>query len=360
MKAYINEGIRFLKKYFSKILWIGLVLGLILGGLLYFRSQTIEETEEATEDFEIEVSEDSLENRIEPAYFQFYVVQPNGNNFTNRAIIEDIFNLEDVREEALDVTGVNIERVEEMINEKREESETTTTEEQEDHKVVRVRIDDASNVMTAVFDSANQQNNLSLANYYYDLLFEEGLNVLNEYSLYSIMEPKLVEFPTEEELDEAGAEIRPETSSFSIVRFAVNVAIGMVFSFLLLIALFLLKELFSRKLNFAFTYDRGNAGSFLVYDSNLSSPEVLNYFIGQPYSEEKVILSEEKLEGSLTQESNTAQNNLQSLLDANSIQGLEEIIFIVKANETSRIWYENQLELAKMKNIPIKIVQVNP
>lgn len=359
MKAYLNEVLRFFKKYFRNILIGGLVLGLLFGGVLYNRTQN---NDEPAEELEIELSGEQLVNQVEPAYFQFYIVQPNGNTFTNFPVINDVFNLESVTEEALEATGINIKRIEEIV--KNRNLEENTPGDSEEYNVVEVTKDDSSNVMTAIFDSGNVYNNLSLANYYYDFLFNEELDILSENKLYSIVEPKLVEFPDESEVSGGeGQESRDQTASFSLIGAIVNFIIGVIFSFILLSVIFLIKELFSNKLNYAFTYDRGKQENFLIYNNSINSPELINYFIGLPYSKDKIILSENKLEENSFLEDNVElniiKNNYQSMLNVNNLSNIEEIVIIVTANETTREWYEKQFELSKMKNIRIKIIQIN-
>jgi len=356
MKVYLNEIFRFFKKYLLYILIGGVLLGLLFGGFLYTRTQNDEET---TEEPEVELSEERLENQAEPAYFRFYIVRPNGNIFTNNSLIDEIFNLENTTDNVLEATGINIERIEKNINEENEEENNSDSE---PHKVVNVTRDNASNVITAAFDSGDRNSNLTLANYYYDFLSNEQLGVLSENSLYSVVEPRLVEIPEDVETDETGSESSQQTTSFSLTSFIINFVIGVIFSFFLLIVFFLMKELFSKKLNFAFTYDTGKQENFLLYDETVYSPDLINYFIGLPNSTEKVILSENNLENmsSLNNDLDLDTiNNYQSILNINHLNDLKEIIILVSANNTSRKWYEKQFELSKMKNIQIKIVQVN-
>lgn len=355
MKNYLNEFLRFLKKYLSKILIGGIILGLLFDGLLYVRSQN---NEAPSESLEIELAEGDLEDLVEPAYFQFYIVQPNGNNFTNFPVINDIFNLESVMDRVLEDTGIDIEKIEERAEEElAEELAEANPDEEAEFNVVEVSMDDSSRVMTAVFDTGNKESNLALADYYYNFLFNEQLDILSENELYTITEPKLVEFPDDTELDEEGQEVKQQTS-FSLTSFIINGIAGVIFSFLLLIVVFLIKELFSKKLNFAFTYDRGEDTSFLIYDSSDRSSELLNYFVGVMHPQDKVILSEDASVSKDNFDLNMI-NDYQTMLNVDDISKIEEIIILVRANTTSRDWYEEQIELSKMKNIPLKIIQIN-
>lgn len=358
MKAYLNEILRFIKKYLSKIIIGGVLLGLLFGGLLYMRTQNNEQT---TDELENDLPTTSLENQVEPAYFQFYIVQPNGNIFTNFSVINKVFNSESVTDRVVDTTGINVERIEEIVKD-RLEDEGVPPEELDEYSVVEVTIDDSSKILTAVFDSGNKNNNLALANFYYEFLFNERLDILSENSLYSIAEPTLIELSEDLEIDTEEQSPTQQTNSFSLINFIINFIIGIIFSLLLLTVIFLIKELFSKKINFAFTYDRGKQEDFLIYDNSISSSDLVNYFIETPYSKGQIILSEYKLNENIVSNEHlnlNTINNYQSMLNVEKISNIKEIIIVVIIDKTSRNWFEKQLELTKMKNIPTKIVQIN-
>lgn len=355
MNIYWKDLKLFLKNNFKKIIVRSIVFFVLFTGMMYFlKVITAKSNEEMHEEEEIlSVFEDDSR----PAYFKFYIKKPDGNTYTNGATIDSIFNLEKAYEYVLEETGIDLKEI---------KIELQPKDIDEEFKPVQVDIDSSSNIFTTIIDTGNNQDNMKVATSYYNYLFDDKIEILNNNSLYSIEEPELIR--VYEEGDIEGNSVQEISSREVLVDAFIGLALGFIISVITLI----IKELFSEKLNYTFSYNTGNPDNIMLYESREEQIEVLLQFIGSPFLKEKIIISEKKL-----------NNNIRNLLELNGeitlgerkdqvmllreyksvsevdlSNNIGEIFIIVSLTNTSRSWYNQQMELSNLRKTPIKIIQI--
>lgn len=360
MNLYWIELKRFLKRYYKLIISLAFLIAVLFTGLMYLvKDEPLEE-----EDPVVEENADVFQGDSRPAYFRFYIEQPDGSTYTNGATVDELFNLEEMYERASESTGVDLFSIEEEVREQLSERNTEIDTEEE-FTPVSVAIDTSSNIFTAIIATGNNEDNIEVANFYNDYLFNEGFEILDNNLVYTIESPQLSEpgIKEDNELEESNN----QTQKISIKDIIIDSLIGLVIGFMLSIGLFYVKELFSRKLNYSFTYNTGNPDYFELYDSKIKNKEFVRQFIGIPHDNNKVLLSQVP-QNTLVKDllaNSTNHNDYGSIIEYNSLlestlsTKIDEIIIIVLPNETDRKWFNEQIELSKLRRVPIKIIQIN-
>lgn len=351
MDVTLSEIKRFLKDHLKFITITTIIFTLVLAGLLTL-VDGLSSSESSELENELEYDE-VLE--ADSAYFQFYPEYEEGDHFTNTSLIEDYLKLERVEEDVYQETNINIPEIEERINEDYPELDN-------EFEVVDVTRNNNSNVFTVTLNLGNESDNLTLAEYYYDLLMEGNIDFLENKNLFSFVEPQLVtEILEEEDPTETSLQITPA----SIVK---NTLVALIVSFVLAVGLALLKVIFGQKLDYSFAYNVADEAEFMVYNPAKSTSQLLQSFISQPKDAKKIIL----LEGYGNQEGNNQsvdqvllEIDTDKVLVLDSLTSLDqegefaEIDLIVQPYRTDRTWYQDQVELMSLYNAKMKVVQIN-
>ena len=360
---------RFLKDYKKSIIIGALIFSFLFAIGLFFINSRSEETSQNEEDFEPSPSE--ILNDAQPAFFQLYIEYEDGKPYTNYSIVNQYFNLSSVKEEASEATGVDIEAVEEHI-----EEEVYLNDLDENIRVINVSRNDSNHLFTLSFNSGNERNNLAIAEYYFDLIFEGDSDFFSNKSTYLFVEPTMAKpIEDEEETDElAEANAQSNVSIFSsIIEHAINIITGLILGTVLMIGLALLKELFGKKLNYSFAYDIAEDEKFILYDKNLKNRENISQFVAAPFGEHKIIVSEKNIEksekdlfvgnGDVSFESESNPGII--LTEEPSLSNIKvgtkfsEIIILVHPTFTTRKWYKVQKDFASIYDVSTKVIQVN-
>ncbi|EKU92997.1 Uncharacterised protein [Alloiococcus otitis] len=351
MDVTLSEIKRFLKDHLKFITITTIIFTLVLAGLLTL-VDGLSSSESSELENELEYDE-VLE--ADSAYFQFYAEFEDGDLFTNGKLVEDYLKLNTINENVYKETNINIPEIEDRINEDYPEFDNEFT-------VVEVTRNSDSNIFTITVNLGNESNNLTLAEYYYDLLMEGNVDFLENKRLFSLVEPQLVSEVFEEEvLMETGLQITP-------VNVIKNTFIALIVSLVLAAGLALLKAIFGQKLDYSFAYNVEDEVEFLVYNPAKSNSQLLHSFISQPKDAKKIVL----LEGYGNQEENNLsvdqvlqEIDTDKVLVLDSLTSLDqegefaEIDLIVQPYRTDRTWYQDQVELMGLYNIKMKVVQIN-
>lgn len=360
MNTYPLEIKRFIKKYFKIVIIGAVTIAVLLTMASFFMSNDIQEEVEP----EVEESPIIFGNDSRIAYFRFYIEQPDGSTFNNSSTVHQLFNLNTVRDEVFETTGINVKRIEKEV---REEGVHI------DFSPVRVTVDPNSSIFTALFETGKNRNNLNVADFYFDKLINKEFNVLEKKIIYPIVEPQLVEEP-EIEIKE-GIDASETVNKAIIVDLVINTVIWFILGGVLAIGLALLKELYGKKLNFAFGYDNGEEDDLIVFDRILNNQDLINHFIASPFKNKKLIISERPIgdyiknkiicnKNILTFDGKDSDNKVYldekaSILEMDVHSKYEEVILLVETNVTSRKWYNEQLKLSELHALDVKTVQIN-
>lgn len=361
MKNYhVFEIKRFLMNKLKLIVSSAIIFGIALGTLGYFKQINAETQEKDVVNDESEVY-DYLDSRA--AYFRFYLEKPDGDPFRKVGTIQELFTTDEMYEELYRDEQVDLESIEETI---REESGQT------EFNSIDTFQDDSNNMYVIRFETGENKRNLDIANYYYDLLLNGKFEMLDNLNVYPITSPKLVKEVTDVEIEEQKLSSEKNISLKNIlVYFVIGAVGGVVFIFIVLILL----ELYSKKLNFSFAYIADESNDFIVVDEKLENKMIVGNYVGRPFGNKKIILSEESLSlgaktillGNKDNEINfeEIQENKLTLVEENTLNSIElmndytEVIIVVLPGITTRKWYETQRMLCKLYELPVKTVQLN-
>jgi len=358
-----------IKRFLSDNKWLMIVGTLILAALFAVGMTLMDaSSQQSTAEEETEAVEPENELESEPAYFRFYAEDSDGDQFTNIGLIRQYFNLDSVLEDASQETGVDIPGIEERYAE-----EFQTSSSDEEFSVLNLSRNDNNNLFTVSVNTGNEEDNLAIANFYHQLLASDEIEFLQDKALYEFIAPELRE-PTEEEIEEAENPDQQMAESQDLIMPAIqNTIIGLVISLVLMAGIALLKAIFGKKLNYSFAYEVNENDDFILYDPSLNNDENLTQFVGIPFKENKLILTERRLENNTKEllsrnrglsfgQAKDGQTQLVeklSFIDADLNNDFSEIIIIVQPYQTSRKWYKTQRKLIELDEMPVKVIQVN-
>lgn len=366
---------RFLKKSKKNIIVGAFIFSIVFSIALYFLDSSKDKEVQNEEDFDPSPTE--IFNNAQPAYFQLYIEYEDGKPYTNFTIINQLFNLPTTKEKVYEATGVDIESVEESM-----QQEISMNELDEEVKTINVSRNDNSHLYTISFNLGDEGDNLTVARYYYDLIFNKETDFFSNKIPYVFVEPSITknikDAENEKELVEE-ENIQPKASSQGIILgIVINLIIGFLFGGILIIGILLLKELFGKKLNYSFSYDVAENEKFILYDKELRNEDNIAQFIAAPFGKSKVILSEIEMNkftknlisrlDNISLSSNSINDcsdsktiliEKESLVDTSVGLNLSEIIILIYPSHTTRKWFNEQKELADLFDVQIKIIQVN-
>lgn len=370
MQSNKLEIIRFLKDNKLFILVGSIIFAIVFALALTFFLTEEASTELPAEDTNVEDSEELILleefSETNPAYFQVFIEMENGESFTNASLMNYYFNLENTKSMAYEETGIDLNRVEEAIKEAELSDELST---------IRVNRNEDNSIITVTLSTLNEEDNQELAEYFYDLIMNDGIDFLNDKTVYSLQEPVL--FEQDESLDEDGEMVsevndtQEASTSSLLVKLAQNLLVGLVIGAVIATGLMFIKALFGKKLNYVFSYEVGKDDKHFVYDKTLSNKDNLLQFVSAPYGSKKIILSEGLLnaadknkfqkgnELSFNEESKIQLIESESLVNIPVDIDFSEIIIVIKPYSTSRNWYKTQKELKELFEVPTKIIQLN-
>lgn len=337
LKMYWQEVKRFLKDYTKFIIIGSIIISLVFGLSLTFlggESTAVLDEDEAA----LENEPDVFGNDSQAAYFRFYIRHADGYVFNNSGTMYDLFSTPSMYGRVQDELGYDLISLKEEIR-----SEGLNDE----YEPAKVTINNNSNIFTAVFDIGNNEDNMTLANYYHDYLLNDNFGPIEGNRVYSIVNPQLVverEAQTNEIVEKVS--VTPQLVLYIVFGLLSGMALTLMFA--------LSKEFFSKKLNYAFTYIPEETDQFLIIDNEMIDKNILRHFVGT----EDTIITEKTDDYEL----NELMNNISvktSLMDVDPELTIDKIVLVVKAGETSRKWYKKQAELVHLLNKTVKTVQIN-
>lgn len=353
-----------IKRFLNDYKWFNLIGVVIIAAVLGLamtyldsNSGTGSETEGSGENSEY------LEST--PAYFQFYAENEDGEQFNNVGIIRQYFNLDDVKENASQETGVDLLNIEETINNE------YNLEDDQEFSTVNLSRNTNNNLFTISFNTGNESDNLAVAEHYYQLIQNNEISFLENKNIFDFVSPTLAEEQEEAENEEASANTQNTTGIIlSLVR---NIIVGLVIGFVLMLGISLLRALFGKRINYSFSYDIGEKDEYFLYNPAINSGQKLSQFVGIPFAEEKLVLHENSLTNedkellstnkdiafSTDETVQTKLTETNTLIDVDIKNNYSEIILIVKPYKTTRDWYTTQRKFVDLIDVPVKVIQLN-
>lgn len=356
MKYLFIEIKRFFKKYIKNILLVSLLLTAVFSTIYVL---TADDPAEENEEQSGAISDPDLYEGN--AHFKFYVEDENQQAFTNTVLLNQYI------------------RTEENLATISQDTNTDLLEEYEDQKyslqlsptdtipVIEIRKDSQSQLMTLYVRLENPEDNLKIANYLFDEIANKNISVLENKEIYLFLEPEVFEESINTKRNQG------ILSNLNIVEMILIPIVLLILSIILVTVIHVIRETFSRKLNFSFSYTTDEATSFNLYSSKLDNKYEISKFLSAPGFTEKLIITQNNLPELKNINENVTLNEAQNMLEidttnfyiANELENTEimqqisEIILIVECEETDRSWFNEQKKVASLYDKPIKVLQIN-
>lgn len=285
------------------------------------------------------------ENKGNPAIFEVYIEYDSGSTFTNTLLLEEAMKSSDNIAEVEAITGVAVS------SQLAQEEEMKYPKTARDRGVLGAARDDASNIWAFNARIGTEKENLAAMDYFYDLIMNDGIPLLDNKHTYSMSQPRIL---TDEELLSPNSQIEQDTSGeFSLKSFVMAVVISIFGAMVLAVLYVLVKSFMGDKIAYAFNYSWGEQDVFIL--ASEQEIDELKTISKLPQGTQKIYLAQEpdklKLDKDMA---------IQTSLVGTSVQApVDEVILYVQPGVTSKNWYNQQRELLKVYQRPLKIIQVN-
>ena len=366
MNNYWIEIKRFLDDNKINIIKFSILFAILFAGIMFLLKSDTEESKIETEE-DVQISPEEFLNESQPAYFQMFIQEQDGRSFSNNSIISQYFKLSSVKKNVLEDTGIDLEKIEEDLLDEIAES----------MDLIQVTRNDHSNLITASFNLGNQRQNVILANYYFDLIIDGELEFLNNKTIHVFSNPQIAKLVDASESDERITEDvlvsgnRVLQIIYSLTR---NLIIGLILGAVFSSGIFLLINLYSKKINYSFSYDIDDDTDFVLYDWELNNENEVLQFVAVPMKRNKLIVSERELDTfskklvadnknisfENSDKHKTLLTELRTLSEVDLQMNISEIVLVIQPGVTTRKWYKTQQKYTSIYKFPTKVVQINP
>lgn len=345
MKFIWIEVLRFLKNNIKYIIGGALLFGLVLGVSSYFFDR-------GNPNLEVQNENSLVDGDGKSAIFNFYIENQDGTVYTNTSIIEQYMLMDETLMELNKFTETDVYKL------FQKELEIDYSRTPDDRGILGVVKNSYSQRMSIVANTGNEEDNMKIVQYFSELMKNDQIDFLETKNIYYFEEPMIVD-----SLDTSNTIINDEGNDLSISNIVIRVLAGMILGIVIVIGIAVIKALFSKKLNYSFSYFWDENDIFFLSDSKLENSKELKQFVSFPIESDKLIVTENNKEAKIQKFLSTSNKNnlkfLNSITEINSLDSISEVIILIQSNETSRAWYKQQRRALKMINIPIKIVQIN-
>ncbi|SEI54085.1 hypothetical protein SAMN04488113_102171 [Alkalibacterium gilvum] len=331
-----------------------IILGTLITGLLYTTFTVFRNSGNGTNNSETQ-DENIEELYSDGAYFNFYVENEDGSAFNNTSILEQFLLMEDTLESISNNTNIDILS---MFQEERRSSFERTPE---NRGVLGLTRNTYSNRLSLIVQTPKQSDNLTIANYIYDMIRNDEIPILADKEVYFFETPrKLDSVLVSEEVMEV------EKTENSLINILISAITSLLFGFVIFSGIAFLRALFSNQLNYSFAYFREEDDQFEILDRRVNNFDEVKHMVSIPEVEERIILSELGSESVIKNNEILPLNNnaikvryLNDLVDVKLQSSAAEVLVIVVTSKTTRKWYRKQRKFLKAYNLPVKVLQVN-
>ena len=294
------------------------------------------------------MSEDTQTEKIsDMAEFVIYIEKNDDTHFNNNVLLEKaLFSDEAVKavetETAVEITDLLAEQV-----------ETEFVPTAEDRGAIGIVRDLSNETMKFQFKVGSEKDNLEVANYYFDLIMNNEVDLLKDKKTYVLSAPEIKELSQEDTVF-----IEENTKSVSPILLIIELLVSLFAGFVLGILVSIFYHIFNKKINYAFNYNIDEKDIFLM---ERESQDRFIYDIVNPKSEDKVIVIEQALPNELSNKISKQPQKIittSNLIEISSKLDIPEIVIIIVENTTTKFWYNTQREYLKKFNSAVKIIQV--
>lgn len=343
MKISWTEVAKFLKNNVLKML-IGAILGAVavVGFSLLNKDNTIENLRDA--------EDGTFSTTVLPAKFNVYIEDNQDNPFINNLLLQEEFTTPQVLAQVSEETNTNLnELVENTLN--RVYVDYTPAGHM---NIVSVTRNGSSQIHEIAVNVGDIEENLNIANYYFDYLLDGNVSFLEDKEIYVFREPTAFE-QDDEQNSGIGTNLNGNGSNLIVLGLA-----GAVFGAVATLFLMFFLALFSKKLVYSFSYFVHENNYFVLVNNKSDKEEQLDLLLGTPQTANKVAVIENTAsnEATLGRDSKglTVVNHV---LEIGNLDAVDRLVLIIEEGQTTREWYNTQRILAEKHAAPIYIVQIN-
>lgn len=284
---------------------------------------------------------ESLEN--ERYTFKVLVENDSQEFMTNQHVMKSIMIREDVVSSIEEKSGVTINP----------------------SATLAIGVGSENDILRIVIGTGNVDDNKKIADAYFDALISNELPFFEDKMIYAMDdEPFLEEEKTW--FDLAGTQLA-ELSTTAIILIVI---VGIVLSLIVALIIAVLKSVFQKKVPVSYKLEKSSKDKvvYLTKLSSVSEEQYLNnlaFAIENPSTNKKLVLSQQVLPAELSKRvSQKAISGQQSQLtiadevsNTNPAYTYDEVVILVKQNQTDKDWYKNQRIQIEKLDVPVTIVQ---
>lgn len=220
-----------------------------------------------------------------------------------------------------------------------------------------------SNVLhTFTFTTGNRADNRALANAVFNLITNKELPILENRYVYIKDEPDLLELNTDiqDELEVASAENNSSNAVMSVILAGIaSLILGMIFG----IIFAFIREKISSKIGYLYTFPVNKQDLVIRYDKGTEIiDESVIHVIETPADLEKAVIVENM---SQIDKVSKKLNNYPIIHLMTSIEKMapnkkiEEAIVLINIEETSKKWFNHQMDILEIYDVKKKILVVD-
>lgn len=350
LATIINELWRFFKDNIVRILIGALVISVITVGARYFITDILLSDRQEAADYLEDVYTQ------EPSSFKAVVTIEDGQIFSNPHLFDDYFTSPQVVEAVEETTGIEFQET--IDSEKKLELFKTPTFR---GSISAVR-DNASGVFIfRVLAGKTAEENLAIANAYRDLLASGEIPFMDNQFADITLEPVIGEvLDTEEYLSLPTVETLSVYRSNNARSLIVYGVLGFVVGLILTSGIVFLQRLRKSKINYAFEYAWDlDDQHILVHSSHEGAVYNVQDAIRIPAVNLRWIVSQSALSEDFEDTNDSSERFISKLQEVKSDeQAPKQIVIVIQANHTEKRWLKDQMTMATLYNVPLKLVHV--
>lgn len=224
---------------------------------------------------------------------------------------------------------------------------------------IHVDLDTDTGIFSVEFTTGDEELNFDLANAYYTAMDTEDIEFLADRDLFFFDEPRTMTSSEETENVVEETDEEPIDVMNIIILILGGLIFGLAFGFLGAILI----SIFRKKIPMIYNLSLDTMDKVInltgLRASSEQSEDVMAAISYPPNIKRVVLLEDTEHIGSLKEQ--LISENVDFYHHFSKIKPheiLEEIVLVVKINETTKSWYENQLTLIKGNKIPLKVIKI--
>lgn len=281
-----------------------------------------------------------LEIEDNPAHFYFYIEEIDGTPFTNEPQLEEIILTSDIFNQDRDNTGIDFSTL------------------LKSYENIKLSIDNASYLYELNVNIGDEEQNMFLSNYYYNMIRKQALPILENKNVYMFNKPKIKNIENEQKILK---EQRLEKKQNVILA---NITVGIGLSLPVLLIFIIIRATFSKKIESSLSYSIKDKDTFVLIDKRLKNYDEINHLLSIPRGTPKIIIQENDIDLLQGMDVNISEvkneiKRVNSIKDVSKTDEIGNVILLIKKGVTTREWYKAQSEISEKYGLPLYVVQIN-